>query len=98
MPSPSPKKEEGTLVAEKEALKDEEEKKEVVLAKIEMESSKEETTTTAPSNQMPSKALPSANAFVSGSNMNGGCTMTGGGRPSSRVLAPPGGHTSIKLG
>jgi hypothetical protein len=38
----------------------------------------------------------SQNAFVSGSNMNGGCVMTG--RSSSRVLAPPGGHTSIKLG
>lgn len=38
----------------------------------------------------------SGNAFVSGSNMNGGCVMTG--RPSSRVLAPPGGHTSFKLG
>jgi hypothetical protein len=38
----------------------------------------------------------SSNAFVTGSNMNGGCVMTG--RPSSRVLAPPGGHTSIKLG
>lgn len=38
----------------------------------------------------------SSNAFVSGSNMNGGCVMTG--RPSSRVLAPPGGHTSFKLG
>jgi len=31
-----------------------------------------------------------------GSNMNGGCVMTD--RPTSRVLAPPGGHTSIKLG
>jgi hypothetical protein len=38
----------------------------------------------------------SANAFVTGANMNGGCVMTG--RPTSRVLAPPGGHTSIKLG
>lgn len=40
--------------------------------------------------------LQSANAFVSGSSMNAGCVMTG--RPTSRVLAPPGGHTSIKLG
>jgi hypothetical protein len=38
----------------------------------------------------------SQNSFVTGSNMNGGCVMTG--RPSSRVLAPPGGYTSIKLG
>jgi hypothetical protein len=38
----------------------------------------------------------SANAFASGSNMNGAQVMTG--RPTSRVLAPPGGHSSIKLG
>ena len=50
-----------------------------------------------PSSSAPA-ALLSTNAFVSGNNMNGGMTMAGGGRPSSRVLAPPGGHTSIKLG
>lgn len=45
---------------------------------------------------MPSKEVPvSANAFASGSNMNGAQVMTG--RPTSRVLAPPGGHTTIKL-
>lgn len=39
----------------------------------------------------------SANAFASGSNINGAQVMTG--RPTSRVLAPAGGgHTSIKLG
>lgn len=53
------------------------------------------TTTTQPKPADNSNSL-SANAFVSGSNMNGGCVMTG--RPTSRVLAPPGGHTSIKLG
>ncbi|GAX16632.1 hypothetical protein FisN_23Lh239 [Fistulifera solaris] len=37
----------------------------------------------------------SSNAFASGSNMNGAQVMTG--RPTSRVLAPPGGHTTIKL-
>ena len=40
--------------------------------------------------------LVSVNAFASGSNANGAQVMTG--RPTSRVLAPPGGHTSIKLG
>lgn len=45
---------------------------------------------------MPPKEVPvSANAFASGSNMNGAQVMTG--RPTSRVLAPPGGHTTIKL-
>ena len=38
----------------------------------------------------------SANAFASGSNQNSGNVMTG--RPTSRVLAPPGGHCSIQLG
>jgi hypothetical protein len=52
------------------------------------------TSALLPSQQ--SEAAVSQNAFVSGSNMNGGCVMTG--RPSSRVLAPPGGHTSIRLG
>jgi hypothetical protein len=52
------------------------------------------TSALLPSQQ--SEAAISQNAFVSGSNMNGGCVMTG--RPSSRVLAPPGGHTSIRLG
>ena len=37
----------------------------------------------------------SANAFASGSNQNSGNVMTG--RPTSRVLAPPGGHCSIQL-
>lgn len=61
-------------------------------------------TTTPGKMQFTSAMLPSqmndapvsGNAFVTGSNMNGGCVMTG--RPSSRVLAPPGGHTSFKLG
>lgn len=39
---------------------------------------------------------PSNNAFASGSHMNSGNVLTE--RPSSRVLAPPGGHCSIKLG
>jgi len=38
----------------------------------------------------------SANAFASGANINGAQVMTG--RSTSRVLAPPGGHTSIQLG
>uniref|UniRef100_A0A7S2HJG0 Uncharacterized protein n=1 Tax=Helicotheca tamesis TaxID=374047 RepID=A0A7S2HJG0_9STRA len=38
----------------------------------------------------------SNNAFASGSNMNSGNVITG--RPSSRVLNPPGGKTSITLG
>jgi len=38
----------------------------------------------------------SRNAFAKGSNMNSGNVKTD--RPSSRVLAPPGGHCSIKLG
>jgi hypothetical protein len=38
----------------------------------------------------------SSNAFASGANMNGPNVMTG--RPSCRVLAPPGGHTSWSLG
>jgi hypothetical protein len=37
----------------------------------------------------------SSNAFASGSNANGPNVITG--RPSSRVLAPPGGHCSIRL-
>lgn len=37
----------------------------------------------------------SANAFASGSNQNSGNVLTG--RPTSRVLAPPGGHCSIQL-
>eukprot|EP00563_Minutocellus_polymorphus_P008678 CAMPEP_0181026126 /NCGR_PEP_ID=MMETSP1070-20121207/3469_1 /TAXON_ID=265543 /ORGANISM="Minutocellus polymorphus, Strain NH13" /LENGTH=161 /DNA_ID=CAMNT_0023103289 /DNA_START=16 /DNA_END=501 /DNA_ORIENTATION=- len=37
----------------------------------------------------------SANAYASGSNQNSGNVMTG--RPTSRVLAPPGGHCSIQL-
>lgn len=52
--------------------------------------------TTAVLPSLDNSAPISSNAYVSGSNMNGGCTMTG--RPSSRVLAPPGGHTSFKLG
>ena len=54
------------------------------------------TSALLPSQQQELDTKTSQNAFVSGSNMNGGCVMTG--RPSSRVLAPPGGHTSIKLG
>jgi hypothetical protein len=38
----------------------------------------------------------SSNAFASGANMNGAQVMTG--RPSCRVLAPPGGHTNWSLG
>ncbi|EEC47735.1 predicted protein [Phaeodactylum tricornutum CCAP 1055/1] len=38
----------------------------------------------------------SSNAFASGANMNGAQVMTG--RPTSRVLAPPGGKTSWTLG
>ncbi|GKY97386.1 hypothetical protein MPSEU_000697100 [Mayamaea pseudoterrestris] len=38
----------------------------------------------------------SANAFASGARSNGANVMTG--RPTSRVLAPPGGHCSITLG
>jgi hypothetical protein len=54
------------------------------------------TSALLPSQQIRDGEPISQNAFVSGSNMNGGCVMTG--RPSSRVLAPPGGHSSIKLG
>ena len=42
-----------------------------------------------------SSSSESANAFASGSNQNSGNVMTG--RPTSRVLAPPGGHCSIQL-
>ena len=42
-----------------------------------------------------SSSAVSANAFASGSNQNSGNVMTG--RPTSRVLAPPGGHCSIQL-
>jgi hypothetical protein len=35
----------------------------------------------------------SSNAFASGANMNGANVMTG--RPTSRVLAPPGGHSAL---
>ena len=59
-------------------------------------SKKSFTSALLPSQQQEIDSKISQNAFVSGSNMNGGCVMTG--RPSSRVLAPPGGHTSIKLG
>jgi hypothetical protein len=46
---------------------------------------------------LPSSAAPiSNNAFASSANMNGAQVMTG--RSSSRVLAPPGGHTSWTLG
>jgi hypothetical protein len=38
----------------------------------------------------------SSNAFASGANMNGAQVMTG--RPSTRVSAPPGGHTNWSLG
>lgn len=56
-------------------------------------------TTSVPAGAVKQQSLdrpPSANAFASGSNINGAQVMTG--RPTSRVLAPPGGHTSIKLG
>jgi hypothetical protein len=46
---------------------------------------------------LPSSNAPiSNNAFASSANMNGAQVMTG--RSSSRVLAPPGGHTSWTLG
>lgn len=56
------------------------------------------TTNAAPSgstNNTSNKPV-SSNAFASGANMNGANIMTG--RPTSRVLAPPGGKTSISLG
>ena len=108
LPSPSPKKEETpepeAVVAKAEPAvpKPEEQEPETSdLPPTEPETpvmpQEDTTTTTSPSHPTTAPAL-STNAFVSGSNMNGGCTMAGGGRPSSRVLAPPGGHTSIQLG
>ena len=38
----------------------------------------------------------SSNAYASGSRMNSGNVLTG--RPTSRVLAPPGGRSSFRLG
>lgn len=73
--------------------------KKVEIAPIEV-AAKDQTppiTATGLSTVVPQEDAPvSANAFVSGSNMNGGCVMTG--RPTSRVLAPPGGHSTFKLG
>ena len=66
-----------------------EEKKEEVK---EVAAAKQET---APEPAKPQDAPVSANAFASGSNINGAQVMTG--RSTSRVLAPPGGKTSIKL-
>lgn len=81
-------------------------KKEIATAMTETKQEQSETAVATGEDKEPSKTstipkesqeeLISANAFVSGSNMNGGCVMTG--RPTSRVLAPPGGHTSFKLG
>lgn len=58
---------------------------------------KVESSSTVPTqSEFAQKEIPvSSNAFASGCNMNGAQVMTG--RPTSRVLAPPGGHTSIKL-
>jgi len=112
MPSPSPKKPEEPT-APKEEIQEKQEKATVQkdVETAEEEPKKEEEATEAvvskegeehvvvsPSSKVATtNSKPqSANAFLSGSNMNGGCVMTD--RPSSRVLAPPGGHTSIKLG
>ena len=46
-------------------------------------------------NQQPPQQLVSNNRFASGSNPNAGNVITG--RPSSRVLAPPGGPSSGPL-
>ena len=67
------------------------------------EPAKEEKTEEASSNSNKSPTddagkanhMVSSNAFASGSNANGPNVLTG--RPTSRVLAPPGGHTSIRL-
>lgn len=108
LPSPSPKKEEEAKLQPKGEEDEEVAKKEEGEETLENAKATEEvaaaaapsssiTTTNASSSKQPTSSKPqSANAFVSGSNMNGGCVMTD--RPTSRVLAPPGGHTSIKLG
>lgn len=50
----------------------------------------------APSSGGGVEAALSSNAFASGHNQNCGNVITG--RPSSRVTAPPGGHSSFSLG
>ncbi|CAN0564817.1 unnamed protein product, partial [Ectocarpus sp. 12 AP-2014] len=42
------------------------------------------------------EAALSSNAFASGHSQNCGNVITG--RPSSRVIAPPGGHSTFSLG
>lgn len=106
LPSPSPKKEEEAKLQPKGEEDEEVAKKEEGEETLENAKATEEvaaataaaaSSSTSSSKQPPTSSKPqSANAFVSGSNMNGGCVMTD--RPTSRVLAPPGGHTSIKLG
>jgi len=105
LPSPSPTKKPEEPPAPKEEIQEE---KATVQKEVETveEPKKEEEAAVSVSKEgeeqvvSPSKVAnskpQSANAFISGNNMNGGCVMTD--RPSSRVLAPPGGHTSIKLG
>lgn len=71
-------------------------KVEVVVQKEEVKVQKEETkATNAPKQEERTKSV-SSNAFASGANMNSSNVITD--RPSSRVLAPPGGHCSIRLG
>lgn len=50
----------------------------------------------APSSGGGVEAALSSNAFASGHNQNCGNVITG--RPSSRVTAPPGGHSTFSLG
>mmetsp|Transcript_5804 Transcript_5804/g.12646 ORF Transcript_5804/g.12646 Transcript_5804/m.12646 type:complete len:152 (+) Transcript_5804:118-573(+) len=70
--------------------------------KVEDKTSVDDATDSSAATQPPAPAVAagtsstlSANAFASGSNQNSGNVMTG--RPTSRVLAPPGGHCSIQL-
>jgi hypothetical protein len=71
--------------------------KEVLPTESQAQSNVLPTESLLPSSTAPISSAPiSNNAFASGANMNGAQVMTG--RSSSRVLAPPGGHTSWTLG
>jgi hypothetical protein len=89
-------KDEGNQVVSSEPKEEENKVAENEPKPVDKTETPSKTFTTALLPSQTDEKLVSGNAFVSGSNMNGGCVMTG--RPSSRVLAPPGGHTSFKLG
>ncbi|GAX18345.1 hypothetical protein FisN_23Hh239 [Fistulifera solaris] len=94
--APAPKKKEEAVVAPSAAVPATTETVAAPVVKDESSSVPASNIPGPKETPVPPKEVPiSSNAFASGSNMNGAQVMTG--RPTSRVLAPPGGHTTIKL-